>query len=580
VPAQESALVVAARPIAAHKGVSGQRSVYNQVLLAGRKVSQPPSVLHIIPKVVNEVATKREAQVAAPRKVIPVSEAVSVVGPQETVERVVAKVGAIGGAGILAAMKLIGMAVAAGSTLIGVGAGVAAVGIGVAAGMVVAKAVEAVAAASPRLPKLRACLKRGEWGKAFIGLMGGIQTPIQITEDTIDHIFKWSKRLPKRCKSGYIREIADLLQTSEGISLFRDIIIAHHCMPNLPGVKFIKTKSKSSYITSFHYKHTSKINIRWNRLTRKHVGSAQVVIALDSTLPAVAGQPGSQLTFVNAEVPPSLVLAHELGHHLYELVACKSIMDNYVDSHHDVVSGAIVPNTGASVNYDREMSSIFKTNKDGESRLIKHYTQKEYKEILKGIIHTPPTVAEKAFISLWNHGNYSEVVNILPSANILKSGGSNYSDGVMMGEASLNPTCAIHSQIVFSDSAGVAIPNINVSGATLTAESFVCFSHVMPADFWQTLGDLIIEAAGDPGIGAAIVAAVGTNVANSAAVAAAGMAPAVIAAAGGNAVAAANTANAAAAAIDEFKNLVARMLNLIKVNGQPLSTANNNLPNL
>jgi hypothetical protein len=324
---------------------------------------------------------------------------------------------------------------------------------------------------TPKLPKnFRICLVRGEWGKVFMGLMQGIQTPIQITEDTIDSIFNWGNTVIGQCKASYMQMIIDLLQLPSGISLFRDIIIAHHCMPNLPKVRFVE-KNMSSCITSFDYNRTSEINLRWDRLTRRYVCGTRVIVAVDNSLPAVVGQPGKQLTFANAEVPPSLVLAHELGHYLYNLVACKNIMDSYVNSHHDIVSGAIASNVGARAVYDRKMSSMFRTYK-----LMDSYAYKEYSEILAGIVtHTPPTVAEMAFIDLWNHGNYSEVVNILPGANILGTGGSNYSDGVILGEAFLDPTCVIYGQIAFSDSTNSIIPNINTGGAALTAESFVAF---------------------------------------------------------------------------------------------------------
>jgi hypothetical protein len=291
-------------------------------------------------------------------------------------------------------------------------------------------------------------------------------------------------------------------------------------MPNLPRVRFVK-ENRSSCITSFDYNRVSEINLQWDWMTRKHVRGTRVVIAVDSRLPAVVGQPGSQLTFVNAAVPPSLVLAHELGHYLYDLVACKNIMDGYVDSNHDIMSGALVSDVGARVVYDRKMSSMF-----GRDRAMEVYSYEEYRKILAGIVsHSPLTVAEEAFIGLWNHGNYSEVVNILPSANILGTGGSNYSDGVMLGEAFLDPTCVIHGQIAFSDSANVIIPNINTSGAALTAEGFVRFSHFRIGDFWQIFNALT------PGEQM------------------------------------------------EFKNLVHLLLSKITVAGQPLSAANNNLPN-
>jgi hypothetical protein len=142
----------------------------------------------------------------------------------------------------------------------------------------------------------------------------------------------------------------------------------------------------------------------------------------------------------------------------------------------------------------------------------------------------PPNVnAENAFIELWDHGRFSELVNILPTASILNDGSSSYSDGVIMGEAYLaGNNWRPNRQLFFTrrgeNGTDREINNINAGGVVLSAESFVRLGHVSPHMFWQTFNDL-------------------------------------------NAIE--QTA---------FRNLVAGMLALINVNGQPLSAANN-LPN-
>jgi hypothetical protein len=103
------------------------------------------------------------------------------------------------------------------------------------------------------------------------------------------------------------------------------------------------------------------------------------------------------------------------------------------------------------------------------------------------------------------------------------------------------------------------------------------------------LDDLVIEAASrasnhHAGIAVSIAAGVAIgSTSNRATIADAGTNPDVVAVAEGNAVAGVNAvaaANAAANAMDEFKNLVARMLSLIVVNNQQLSIANGNLPTI
>jgi hypothetical protein len=131
--------------------------------------------------------------------------------------------------------------------------------------------------------------------------------------------------------------------------------------------------------------------------------------------------------------------------------------------------------------------------------------------------------------------------------------------------------------------------NVILAGGNLSAESFVCLGHCNSNDFWDTLEGLIIKAAVDQDIGTAIINAVGVAITDSAAITAAGNNPNVIAAAGANplstvvggaAVLAQATATIASNAIIEFKDLVAQMLSLIRVNNKSLSVANDNLPTI
>jgi hypothetical protein len=167
------------------------------------------------------------------------------------------------------------------------------------------------------------------------------------------------------------------------------------------------------------------------------------------------------------------------------------------------------------VNYD---DSILKS----KSWFKSGYAEKDYGKVFVNMIHIPPTTVEDKFIDLWNHGKFSEVVNILPTANILKNGGSNYSDGTIIREAFLDANCAIRGELTFSSNLGNNIPIGNIQADA--ASGFVRLGHSGVRNFFDEFNYL------------------------------------------GQAEKA------------EFKDLVQKLLGKITVNGVPLSCANNNLP--
>jgi hypothetical protein len=524
----------------------------------------PPAWLNIDPKVVNKVAIEREARTAAPRPVNSVATATSVVNPA--------------------------LATAMGAAL---------------------------AAFNPQLPQisvaaapgsLQALLRDGEWGNAFIGLVQDIRTPIRITTASIDAIFKWGKSVtrvlpgtPTLCRDSYVQAMTNLLQLPSGVRLFRDIIIAHHTMPDLPGVKFTSKNQKESKYESFPYPAPSKINLKWDGVNSVHPGDNFVLIAKNNAVAADPNHLGKELDFMDVAVPNWMVLAHELGHYLYDLIAHK----RSINLNANIISKAIVDSTpDVCVMYAAAMAAMSTDNKNGMiSGAIDCYSKKEYEEILKRIIQDPPSDAKKAFVDSWNHDGLDELVNILPTANVLQhlngdswGGGSSYSDGAIIGEAVLQGT--------------ITIPPVGGHGvvhAGLTPESFVRFSHQGTGDFEDTLRDLLrdaVTAAVIPGPGMstqmvndvvdAIIAAAGSaaNVGHAALIP---PAPATIAAAITNAVGTRRMAmatrvarataaiNAAVGAMQEFKDLTATMLGLITIpnpaGGPWIALTAANLPN-
>jgi hypothetical protein len=370
-------------------------------------------------------------------------------------------------------------------------------------------------------------LEQSKWGNALIGLVQDIRTPIQITTDSIDSIFKWDEISvsgvpPASCRASYAEEIADLLQLPSGIRLFRDIIVAHHCLPGLPRVKFISTNEGSS-ATVFRSSDPCSINLQWGQ--GHHVGGERIVVARNNAL-VVGGGAGDQLDFIVAHVPPSMVLAHELGHYLDGLMACKGIMDSA--NHVGIVSEVIASDAlGSRTSYEEE---IYRTEWGVGAR----YPQCKRKAVLDRIL--PNIVvsasAEQAFIGLWSHRD-PEWINILPIGKMLGDGGSSYSDGTVIGEACIaGNNWRPHEQFYFTKRAKNGVNReVGVNaGPSVVAESFVCLGHVSPQIFWEIFDSL--PAAGDKA---------------------------------------------------EFKNLVTSMLNLITVPNLaggvwPLSAANNNLP--
>jgi hypothetical protein len=138
---------------------------------------------------------------------------------------------------------------------------------------------------------LQALLQNGEWGQAFIGLVQGVRTPVQITENSIKSIFEWDETVTRiqACRNSYAQAIVDLLQLPSGVGLIRDIIIAHHCMPKLPKLKFIKSGDDDdddgdSGIEHFEYPESSEINLEWDDGNSRHVGSDRILVVRNSNL--------------------------------------------------------------------------------------------------------------------------------------------------------------------------------------------------------------------------------------------------------------------------------------------------------
>jgi hypothetical protein len=608
VPADTIALInanAAPLPGFARGGVTA--IAYNQIQYNGVNIQAadvpPPAFLNIASKVVNKVATERNAGAAVPQGVVSVPAG----APVSVVSSEVAAVAAVTAASIVpGAIIATVVAAAPANTAVQVAVTAASIVPGATVASVVAAAEGVV---NPRLPgpvpgaaagagTLQALLSNGDWGSAFIGLVQDIRTPIPITTASIDSIFEWKEDVSgtPALMNGYVQEIVNLLQLPAGIKLFRNIIIAHHCLPGLPKVKFTSENSNESKYEPFPYPASSVINLRWDAANNIHFSENFVLVVKCNTAVPNAAHPGRQLNFTDIVFPAWAVLAHELGHYLDELIALKKSMDFKAS----IVSMAIVnPTPDVCVVYTAAMTSITISNNNGiVSGPIDCYFQKEYEEVLRTIIQGPYSIAKDAFVESWSYGIFDELVNILPTASMLQGllgGGSDYSDGIVIGEAVIGGMVAVPP---IGGPGGVAV------NAGPTEKSFVRFSHQDARDFDRILENLIREAvrSARPKIAAdrvnfvvnAIVAAAGGRVDNVDRIILPAGAPPPIgvvnAVGGGLKVAqkrtrATNAINAAVAAMGEFKDLVATMLALIQIPDPaggapiPLSAANNNLPN-
>jgi hypothetical protein len=414
VRADTVALVSAGVPVGVPGGV-----VYNPIQYRGAQILAvdvtPPAWLNVTSDIVNKVATTREVASVrvgqAARQVINESEAASIVRPA-------------GWVGVVPAL--------------------------------------------PPRANLQAYLEQGQWGNAFIGLFQDVRTPIQITTASIDSIFAWNESVmangDMRCRGSYVRAIISLLQLPSGISLFRNIVIAHHCMPALPQVEFVLVQKKRSRFQWYDYPRKCQINLEWDARNNAHKSDECVLLVRNSNLAQNAGHSGSQLDFVRIRIPPLVILAHELGHYLSELILYKKQLEI---AYPGVVATAIT--TPEDEDYG-PLAIIQQSSATIISQSTRIEIQKHWKTVLAGIVPDQPrnalTLAEKAFSKSWSSSQYEELLNIMPSSSILRNGSSGYSDGIVIGEAVLNGTIIIPP---------VGAAAVNTNG--LVKENFIRFSH-------------------------------------------------------------------------------------------------------
>lgn len=349
----------------------------------------------------------------------------------------------------------------------------------------------------------------GQWGKVFRSEKYGLDLGTglgsqRISEKSINAMFSWGTGLltgeaSRAARTSYAKSVVDLLELETGKRLFQEIIktcyknsLTNKNSGKLPkALVFIQDNGETALIHDSRHPYQYELNLEWDSDRETFDWGESVVIA--------AGSQG--LKFVGAAFSPALDLAHELGHFLYALQTPRkpqtSIPNGVKDraqSDYNGIFGKIFPGGTPVANAGARAGSSDK--------------------------------AEDMFIDCWNHGTFTEAINILPSAQILGNQNFLYSDGMILGEAlSTWPDKDPRRPIFFNEQGQrVTLQQNGSNGNPISKESFVRFGHCSFKNFRKQYSMLAIEDQ------------------------------------------------------PKFEKLTQDLLNLIKVNGVSLAPQNNNLP--
>ncbi|MDR2737420.1 MAG: hypothetical protein LBB18_00560 [Puniceicoccales bacterium] len=288
----------------------------------------------------------------------------------------------------------------------------------------------------------------GRFGNAFLNPPVSMDFPpeLGINAGIIDGMFSFETGILDTCRRSYAQAIADLAALPSGKALLREVIIKCHensmTRRNPQSVAFVNSGANNSRFTWVDNAECI-IRLKWD-------GGSHVP---DNWMLIVRNQTTGNLDLISVRVPPSIVLAHELGHFLYALET-------------QVGTG-------------------------GLHRRAQKRAHQEYDSIFNGVVSSTKishNCAEKLFTDSWNGGNYVEVVNILPTTNMVPDiNRSGYSDGVFIGEAVKNATVPFERIPHFFKLNG---PAVDVHHDGVPAGRFVRFSHRSSEGFEADLNRL------------------------------------------------------------------------------------------
>jgi hypothetical protein len=325
----------------------------------------------------------------------------------------------------------------------------------------------------------------GQWGAFFRNSAIRANLTVgdtQLTAYQIDQMFAWGKGLGAaegEKRREYARAMVDLMALPTGRNLFREIIIACHgnhtanrneIAPKRPErAVFMHDEGASALIYESKKACQCELNLEMNDEKISKLKEGHNVLLVHNTVT-------NELDFIGVAIPPALDLAHELGHFLYALNTPRV----------DGVDGSPSVHNAVEARAQEDYAAIF-------NDILGDASAETGQETL---------AAKEAFEGLWNHGIYSEAINILPTARILPADGFCYGDGIMIGEAfntwgTADARCPRFFEL--TDAKGIGAAKIIslkdntgeiATGDVFSPISFVRFSHANSLGFYGRFNQL------------------------------------------------------------------------------------------
>jgi hypothetical protein len=293
----------------------------------------------------------------------------------------------------------------------------------------------------------------GQWGTVFTSVDVGLNLANNISAAQIDDMFSWgagckspTDKRSINCRQAYAEAIADLLQLQAGPALIKKIIEKCHENSHADPREFPQK------ITLGRHDKGSCIDINLD-LSYKILLQSKNNGRLESdSWVLLAKAADNTLDFIKVKVPPSVVLAHELGHFLYALE-----------------TPGLTSNLSSEIIFQR----------------INNRAQREYSQLFDDVV-TVQDLGNKnnLFVDVWDQGTYVEVLNILPAARILTPENVvnrlNYSDGIVIGEAFTTLPNGKKPRFYRLNSS----VEINITPGILSPNNFIRFSHWSAENFY------------------------------------------------------------------------------------------------
>jgi hypothetical protein len=287
----------------------------------------------------------------------------------------------------------------------------------------------------------------GHFGSAFLNPPVSMNLAAHgINVGIIDGMFRFETGVTEQCRRSYAQAIMDLTALPTGKNLLCEIITKCHensnSGDNPNGIVFKNENKKRSFFKATNNAECA-INLAWNNTSHSMRDWMLIVYNTDVHKPDL----------VSVRVPPSLSLAHELGHFLYALETKST------------------PGTLLAAK-------------------IQSRAHGEYDEIFEDIVNLKKkkrSPGEYLFVNSWNNANYVEVMNILPAVDMVQGlQRLRYSDGIFIGEA-LSSTLPVARRPQFFT---LENNDIVVQYNGLQADRFIRFSHRSSVGFQDSLNKL------------------------------------------------------------------------------------------